>query len=543
MKKRYLKILLFALVSQLVLTNAYAQVDTTHKQTIEITSSYKPALRDVVKINLYATAIPADTSRPRLAYNIPAQNLFYLYQAVTLKPLALQSDTNLLLGGRNILKVGFGNFTTPYISGAMSFGDGKKSLLNIYGDYISSKGKIVNQDFSELKLKGAGSLFNAGHEAYGSAEFAQHEYYQYGYDHSTVGFDKGIIRRSYQDFAVSAGYRNTDVNSVGVNYDPHFTFHSFNRQNKIGENTFSFMLPADKKFGDHVVMKVAFSGNVDAYQIKSSNQKINNQLYQIAPELIYYSDAFTFHGGITPSWNNKVISILPNLYAELQLPQKVFLIQGGWVGRFINNSFRSLSNENPFIEDPSFFYNTKEMQYYGGIKATVGKHFTFNAKAAYISYRDMPLFINDQVIGNTFLVVNESKLDNFQIHGDMNFISQDKFTLTAGLDLNSYTGLKDNTQAWGLYPLKLQGSFRWNAFKQVLFKADLAAFSGAKALDHGNVKTLKGGTDISAGAEFKINSKFSAWLDFDNILNSKYEKWNNYHVYGFQAIGGVIIHF
>jgi hypothetical protein len=252
---------------------------------------------------------------------------------------------------------------------------------------------------------------------------------------------------------------------------------------------------------------------------------------------------FTFHGGITPSWNNKVVSILPNLYGEFQLQKKVFMIQGGWVGRFINNSFRTLSNENPYIADPVFFYNTKEMQYYGGIKATVGKHFTFNAKAAYISYRDMPLFINDQVIGNSFLVVNESKLDNFQIHGDMNFISQDKFTLTAGLDLNTYTGLNDNTQAWGLYPLKLQGSFRWNAFKQVLFKADLAAFSGAKALDFSQVKTMKGGTDISAGAEFKINSKFSAWLDFDNILNSKYEKWNNYHVYGFQAIGGVIIHF
>ncbi|MBS1737287.1 MAG: hypothetical protein JSS98_11880 [Bacteroidetes bacterium] len=543
MKKRYFKFLLATFFAQLLFVKNYAQVDTTHRQTIEITSSYKPALRDVVKINLYATAPPADTSRPRLAYNIPAQNLFYLYQPVTLKPFALQSDTSLLLGGRNILKVGFGNFTTPYIAGAMSFGDGKKNLLNIYGDYISSKGKIANQDFSELKLKGTGSIFNAGHEAYGSAAFAQHEYYQYGYDHNALNFDKDMLRRSYQDFAFSAGYRNTEVNSVGINYDPHITFHSFNRQNKVGENTFSFVLPATKKFGDHVEVKVSVLGNVNAYQLKSSNLKINSQLYQIAPELAYYSDRFNFHGGITPSWNNNVVSILPNLYGELQLQKKVFMLQGGWVGRFINNSFRSLSNENPYIEDPVFFYNTKEMQYYGGIKATVGQHFTFNAKAAFITYNNMPLFINDQVNGNTFLVVNESRIDNFQIHGDLNFISQDKFTLTGALDLNTYGSLKDNTNAWGLYPLKLQGSFRWNAFKQLLFKADLAAFSGAKAFDHGQVKSLKGGTDLSAGGEFKINNKFSAWLDFDNILNSKYQKWNNYAVYGFQAIGGVIIHF
>jgi hypothetical protein len=126
----------------------------------------------------------------------------------------------------------------------------------------------------------------------------------------------------------------------------------------------------------------------------------------------------------------------------------------------------------------------------------------------------------------------------------MNFISQDKFTITGALDLNTYTGMHDNAKAWGLVPLKLTGSFRWNAFKQVLFKGDLLAFSGAKALlKNGDEKTLKGGTDLSAGAEFKINKQFSAWLDFDNILNSKYERWNNYPVYGLQVIGGILIHF
>jgi hypothetical protein len=265
---------------------------------------------------------------------------------------------------------------------------------------------------------------------------------------------------------------------------------------------------------------------------------------------VYYSDRFTFHGGVTPSWNNNELAVLPNIYAEAQLQQKVLMIQAGWVGRFIANSFRTLSGENPFMQDPVSFNNTKEIQYYGGIKATVGKHFSFNAKAAFISYSDMPLFVNDTASGKSFVLRNESKLDNLQIHGDMNFISQDKFTLTGALDLNSYTGLHDNAKAWGLFPLKLSGSLRWNAFEQVLFKADVVAFSGAKALikDPADAtktreKNMKGGTDLSAGAEFKLNKQFSVWLDFDNLLNSQYERWNNYPVYGFQVIGGVIVHF
>ncbi len=37
-------------------------------------------------------------------------------------------DTGLQLGIRNYVKVGFGNFTTPYLAAAVSFGDGKKVL-------------------------------------------------------------------------------------------------------------------------------------------------------------------------------------------------------------------------------------------------------------------------------------------------------------------------------------------------------------------------------------------------------------------------------
>ncbi|HXR83103.1 MAG TPA: hypothetical protein VN722_02255 [Hanamia sp.] len=519
--------------------------DTTHRQTIQITSSYKPSLRNTVKINLYASPITPDTTRPRLAYNIPPQNLFFPYQPVSLKPLSLQTDTSLKPGGRNELKVGYGNLSTPYISGGFSFGDGKHNLANIYGDYISSRGKIENQDFSEINVKGTGSIFSAKNETYAAVAFAQHEHYLYGYDHTSYNFLKSDIRRSFQDLSATVGFRNIINNDLGINYDPHLEVHEFSRENKASETTLILNLPVEKRFSDAVSVKVTALGNFDRYQLKSADSSITNNLFQLAPELVYYSDRFTFHGGITPSWNNNELAILPNIYAEAQLQQNVLMIQAGWVGRYISNSYRTLSAENPFMQDPLFLNNTKEIQYYGGIKATVGKHFSFNAKAAFISYTDMPLFVNDTAAGNSFVMLNASKMNNLQIHGDMNFISQDKFTLTGALDLNSYSGIHYNiAKAWGLYPLKLTGSFRWNAFQQVLLKADVIAFSGAKALlKNGSEKNMKGGTDLSAGGEFKLNKQFSVWLDFDNILNSQYERWNNYPVYGFQVIGGLIVHF
>lgn len=526
------------------LTHGLLAQEPVQKQTIEITSSFKPHLNNAVKINLHATPLTIDTSRPRMAYYIPAQNLEFAFQPVVRKPAPLTPDTTQLWGTRNYVKAGFGSMTTPYFEGAISSLNPEKGFVELYGDYISSRGKIKNQDMSEINARVSGSLFTGNNEAYGTFGFQNRENYLYGYDHNQFQYDKTDIRRSYRDMVLKAGFRNKDVNSVGINFDPHVELHAFSRESFVDESTLIATLPAEKTVGDNVKVKVEVLANVDGYKKKAANLQITNKLFQVSPSLEYNSDLFNIHAGFTPSWNNGESHVLPNIYGDVKLEENVFSIQGGWVGRYIANSFRTLSEMNPYMADPVFLNNTKETQFYGGIKASAGGHFNFTAKAAYIRYNDIPLFVNDNFDQKSFLLLNESKMNNFRIHGDLNYVDQDNFSVTAGLDLNNYSGLKDNTNAWGLYPLKLTGSLRWNAFQQLLVKADFAAFSGAKALlPNGSDKKLNGGTDLSLGAEFKINKMFSAWADFYNVFNDKYQYWNNYPVYGVQVLGGIIVRF
>ena len=70
-----------------------AQKDTTGKGGIDIISSFKPVLRNTAKINFNASPPPADTSKPRLNYDIPNQNLLFGYQPGSLKPLAMNIDS------------------------------------------------------------------------------------------------------------------------------------------------------------------------------------------------------------------------------------------------------------------------------------------------------------------------------------------------------------------------------------------------------------------------------------------------------------------
>src|SRR5579863_2254810 len=120
----------------------YAQ-DTSKRKTIDITSTFKPVLREAVKINFHAAPPLSDTTKPKLTYNIPSQYLFLNYQPAELRPVALQVDSFLSWENSNYIKAGFGNVHQPYIKAGFSFGDGKNSFFNIFADEYASKGNLT----------------------------------------------------------------------------------------------------------------------------------------------------------------------------------------------------------------------------------------------------------------------------------------------------------------------------------------------------------------------------------------------------------------
>ncbi|MBC7867195.1 MAG: hypothetical protein H7X88_06660 [Gloeobacteraceae cyanobacterium ES-bin-316] len=540
-------VLIFTVVAAVAL-NVNAQRDTSKTQSIDITSSFKPVLRSAVKINFSGSQLAADTSKQVLGYTIPSQNLFYAYQPISLRPLALVQDTNLYLGNRNFLKAGFGSLNTAYASVGLGFGDGKKTLLNLSANYIGSKGNDIEfQDYNMLSVKGTGSYFTGKNEVYGGATVGLQNYYLYGYDHDIYKYLKSDIRQQFQDINMYAGVRNTVSNPSDLSYNPNLQLSFFTNKDKLSETSIIVELPAQKKINDEIIFKLSAKGDFTNYASKNTLPEYNfgNNILQIAPAVLYTSSLIKLHAGLTPTWSNNKFSFLPDVYAEVKLQDKVFLVQAGWVGRYVKNTYRNLSMINPYLKNITSRDNTKEVEYYGGIKATIGKHFNFNVKAGLITYTDLPVFINDTATDEkAFLISNEPQATNFRVHGDVSYINQDKFTFTAGVTFNGYTDFNVNNKAWHTIPMEFTSSLRWWAYDKLLFKSDFYFFNGGNYISKtNNSRPLNGGTDLSAGAEYKINKQFSAWINANNIFNDKYERWHNYQVYGLNLTAGVLINF
>ncbi|HEX2684956.1 MAG TPA: hypothetical protein VHL77_13515, partial [Ferruginibacter sp.] len=443
---------------------------------------------------------------------------------------------------------GYGNLATPYVNAGFSFGDGKHFLANIYGEYISSKGKRLYQDYSKLHIKATGSYFLPANEVYASVNAKLDEHFLYGYDTGFYKYSRKDVRQQFQDLSARIGIRNTATGEYGINYNPSLEISSFTNVNRLSEVSFVLNAPVEKQFGEAFAFKLEGRADVTSYNTKNmlpANVKISNNVFQVAPSIVFSTPRMSINGGITPTWDNGKFVWLPNIYAEAQLLENKFAFQAGWVGRYSKNTYRNLSAINPYLKPMTAQLNTKEIEFYGGIKATMGNHFNFNAKVGYVSFTNLPFFINDTATDNkAFVISNESSVKDLRIHGDISYIDKDRFTATAGITYNGYVLMKNNAKAWNTIPMEFNASLRWWAFKQVLLKADFNAFSGSFYLDKGNVaKAFKPGSDLSAGIEFKINKTFSAWLDVNNIFNNKYQRWHNYEVYGLNLLGGVRVNF
>lgn len=526
---------------------AKAQKDST--TSINITTEYQPVLRNAVKLNFSGTALPADSTRTVAAYSIPPQNLFYAYQPIPLRPLALVQDTNLYLGNRNFVKAGIGNYSTGYARAGLGFGDGKKYLLNVTGDFVSSKGKAIEfQNFYNLNAKAAGSYFLPQNELYGSLSISKNDYHRYGYDHTAYNYSKADVVQHLQDFSISAGLRNTAENDYGINYNPQLGIDFYASVDNLNERTLRASLPAEKSFSKKISASAEIKADLTRYSTTGyipNNFIFNNNIIQLLPSVKYNGDAFQINAGIIPTWDNGHFSLLPNIVGEAFLPDKNFSLQAGIVGALYKNTYRNLSLQNPFLLHGNTQVNTKETEIYGGLKTTVGKHFNLFAKVGILSYNDFALFINDTATDSKgFLISYEPTAGNLRIHADASYLLQDKLSLNASLTMNGYTGFDVNQKAWHTLPMEFNGSVRYWPFKKLLLKADLLMFSAPKYIEKGGAHDFTGNaSDLSLGAEFTINRQFSAWLNANNLFNNKYERWHKYPVYGLNVLGGIIVRF
>jgi hypothetical protein len=525
----------------------WAQKDTTGKGGIDIISSFKPVLRNTAKINFNASPPPADTSKLKLNYDIPNQNLLFGYQPGTLKPLAMNIDSGGIFNNSSYVKAGFGSLRSPFAQLGISFGDGHTAGLNIYAKHVASEGKRDFQDFSTTNIKLSG-FFKSGNNLDWDASLGmkQDRTYKYGYLPATLNFPTDSLRQNFQTISGRLGMHNINATEFGLIYSPEARIDIFSDNHNNTESNSVLTLPLEKRINNEMSVNLGVTFDLSRVTPKDKSA-INNTMYYLSPSVTYKTSKVNIQAGIRPSWDNKTFKMFPNVLADINTPDQRFVFQLGWTGYVRKTNYMYLASQNPWLRMPVDYKNTWIEERFAGFKGSVGDHFTYAAKVGYNKLNNQPLFVNDTATadgGKSFRVVYEPKINVVNFSGQVGYNIGEKFSVLGTLNFNQYTGLKNNVEAWGLIPLELKAAMRLQIIRDLWLKTDLYTWSGPYyRKKDGSPAKLSGATDLNAGLEFRITKSLNLWAQFNNIFNKEYQRWNQYPVYGFNFVGGIVFSF
>ena len=546
MKYNLFKII--AVISVAFLTNnAFAQKDTTGKGAVDIISAFRPQLKEAAKINFSASPLQVATTKASLQYQIPNQQLSLAYQAKAIQPLAYQTDSLVHFKNSNYIKLGYGNLRSPYVQILLSAGDADKAGLHLMAEHQSSESDIPYQKYSKqgLDLRGFAKTTN-NQRLDAGISFGLDKRYKYGYLPVTLTLPIDSLLQQFTSIDANISLQNIAKKTAGINYGPVIRVGSFSDKRSNNEQRIQLAVPLEKTISINWSAKLNAVLDFGHYAPKNAASSSNNVL-GVYPTVSYEKSNWKLNLGAGLVSNNNDFSALPAVSFQLQPAGSSFYFEAGWKGSIEKNSYKNLSAINPFIWAPATIKNTGITNRYLSVRGNLTDHFYFNVQARFNSLTDQSLFLNDTAAasdGKSFKVLYENKMKEFALLAELLYKKGESFTWKNSLRMSHYSGLSSQAKAWGLVPLEFNSSLRALVIKKGYLTANLAAFSGVSYLAaSAKDKKLAGALDLGLGAEYALDQHWKAWLNFGNLFNKNYQRWNQYPVYGFNFQGGVVFSF
>ncbi len=542
---RIQNILIIALV--FITMNAFAQnADTVIKNnTIEITQSYQPEIKQNPKPVLHPILPPADTTHPVFTYDVPQQTLLYTYNSTPLRPLALGKDSS-VNEYNHYLKLGGGNLSTLLFDyGEDSKG---KNIFNTPGDGIvhlrslSQKGDIANMQTWLLDGEISGTVYGKDKLWRPTLSFLRNQFYDYGYDHAIYQYDAGQVIQTYTGVRAGVDMRNTD--EALFNYAPGIFFSSYsgtNNNTTLSEGTLYITVPVSYALDTTIQLKASVNATVTQNKIASAST--TNNIFQFSPGIEFHKDAISAHAYICPTAGKDKSYILPDIAAAYKIPSGPFVISAGWKGALIQNSYQQLSTENPYLSPLYTIAQTRSNEVFGNVNLGLGPHITLTGRISFWQYDQMPLFVNDFADPKHFDVVYDSQLNATSILLAAKY--QVGNTFSADLSITSFSFSNGTLpQTWHVPTQRIKGSVSYRPVKELYITAYFNVLGGINAVDStGKTVALNNTLDLGFYSEYNFINRLSVFVQANNLLNNKNERWLGYASYGFNIFGGVRLKF
>jgi len=505
-------------------------------EEFEVVKPYQPILVDAVKITFTPIIPQQDAVDINYDYDIPAQLKEVTYAPPVIKPLAFNNKSaNEKPWRLGYVKIGLGNLNTPMIQAGIQYEKNKKYLLGAHGNYISSKNnKLENQQMAEGNIqsyaktyKGAIALSNTSHYRYQQVHF-------YGYDHDTFTYKAKNIRQVFNTLTTDFSIANYKPNKAMIYANMNAGIYAWNSYSMLKETNWHINMEVKKMF--KAKHEIYLKWHTDNYMMKDTANSKNN-IHSISPYFKLFRKTGDLYAGVQLAWSNGVMKVLPYTYAEQLLLNNNLIFFSGWNKELKPASYRIITDINPFVSNTMQVKNALVENRLMGIKGMIGNKFDYKLSVLYNIIKDELFFITDTMDTKKMTNVYDPhvRVTNFGL--ELNYIIKDKWQLGTRSHFYSYE-LDSLQAAWHRPSLAISLFGEYSFLRNWNSQLQFTHWSKYVLAIRNEVRKISTINDLSVSVRYRINEQFHAFVTLNNLMNQKYERWNNYPSFGFNGLIG-----
>jgi hypothetical protein len=548
---RYLTLFLI-----IVSTHLSAQ---THNEKVTIFSAFQPSLREATKISINPNAQSAVLKTGELNFS----NIDRVIDVKSEPPLIaftqVKTDEK-TEKFRNYLKAALGTNLSPFFffqhhsafSKNMEFDLGirhQSSWVDVK-DYAPSS--WMKNDFSIGTHNVLGE-----HLWHNDLVYSFDNFHYYGFkpeDYSAISIEKDLLKQHYQRIGFKSTIQSNYKDNNLLHHEVSLAYHNFSDKHKRYEHAIKVDGTLKKyyewfRFDSKQMAAIDLQANF----FSRGDSMIENRSFFVKarPYLQISGSFYEVKAGFLLTLASDSSS---QFFAHPLLSGKLFLFEdkvemyAQFEGENTYHSLNDITLENPFIRpgEASWWTNTKQ-SFTTGIKTSVIPKLDLNLGLTYAKVENGGFYIADSSTQfKNLLTVEHDNFQQVRFFAEASYHHTDQLQSILNLTFDTYETEKIK-KAWHLPAFQGKWELHYRLNDQWSFETGLLLLGERFA--PGNYTTLfepirlKPVTDLNLDVNYSFSKQFAVFLQLNNALNNRYERFYNYPVQGFQLFAGMSLRF
>jgi hypothetical protein len=552
-------------LSLIVGFSAFAQ-DTLRTDVVDVVKAFKPVLSESIKIQSNPNPEIPETKTPEFNYNIPEKRLGSQPTLYTIKPLSLGTSILPKLKN-NYTKLGYGTYNTPLFETYIATTRNKNVQAGLFVKHLSSNPE-GDRAFSNNTAYVYGKRFLPKGIVSGDLYYYRNLVHLYGVNREGTTISQDDIQNKFETIDATVSYQNIlkDTSKLSTKLTGKFSHFTANSKDLANENNFAINGLFGKRInGNPLQVKLGVNiVNTTSQNIRYNNsilnlpqipaEDYNRTFVEISPNYRLNMDALYINIGFNSTFfgdsNGTKFYFFPVAEAGYAIIKNSLTTYIGITGNLQQNTYRSLSTENPFIRtiglNHEYLNTVNSFELYGGFKGILSPQTSFVLNAGLANKQNMLFFVGDSAkLNSQTAYFDKGNSSLFNIKAELNHEFDQHFQF--GFVMNYYSYSLTIAAPFSLPTFTTQWNIGYNMGDKFLWKAQVYTMNKRETAVQLNnelkPETLKGFVDLNLGLDYRYTKNISLFIALNNLANNQYQRWVNLPVYGFNAMGGLTVTF